>query len=148
MPPLTRNWRITASSKAQGHVRLIRTATELDALWDLQRCDTTPPLGVILSMEGADPIVTPAQAEEWWEAGLRAVGLAHYGRGQYAYGTGVSGPLSTTAFELLREFERLGMILDVTHLCDQSMRRRSTDSAAACWPAITTAGHWCRAIGN
>ena len=52
---------------------------------------------------------------------LRAVGPAHYGRSHYAYGTGVSGPLSPAGRELLREFDRVGMILDVTHLCDQSM---------------------------
>ena len=74
-------------------------------------------------MEGTDPIVSPAQASEWWEAGLRAAGLAHYGRGQYAYGTGVTGPLSPRGVELLKEFSRLGMILDVTHLCDQSMEQ-------------------------
>ena len=79
------------------------------------------PLGVVLSMEGADPVVEPEQLQEWWDAGLRAAGPAHYGRGQYAYGTGVDGPLGEKGVRLLREFERLGMLLDVTHLSDTSM---------------------------
>jgi membrane dipeptidase len=106
----------------QGHLRMIRTARELDEHWAAYRAaPQTSPLGLILSMEGTDPIVTPEQAREWHAAGLRAAGLAHYGRGQHAYGTGVSGPLSATGIELLRVMDELGMILDVTHLCDVSM---------------------------
>lgn len=105
----------------QGHVRFIRNRRELDQHWN--DAVDSPPLGIILSMEGADPIVHPQQAEEWWKVGLRAVGPAHYGRSHYAYGTGVSGPLSAAGIELLKEFQRLGMILDVTHLCDQSMEQ-------------------------
>jgi membrane dipeptidase len=103
----------------QGHIRLIRTRSELDSHW--QSASSDSPLGIILSMEGADPIVSPGQAEEWWDAGLRAVGPVHYGRSHYAYGTGVCGPLSPAGVELLEELSRLGIILDVTHLCDQSM---------------------------
>jgi membrane dipeptidase len=103
----------------QGHIRLIRRWSDLDRHWQIVADDS--PLGIILSMEGADPIVSPAQVAEWWDAGLRAVGPAHYGRSHYAYGTDVSGPLSNASVEVLKEFTRLGMILDVTHLCDQSM---------------------------
>jgi membrane dipeptidase len=108
----------------QGHVRILRTRGDLDAHWALARnASTHVPLGIILSMEGADPIVFPEQAQEWWDAGLRAVGPAHYGRSHYACGTGVSGPLSENGIKLLKQFQRLGMILDVTHLCDQSMEQ-------------------------
>ncbi|HEY7116943.1 MAG TPA: membrane dipeptidase [Tepidisphaeraceae bacterium] len=106
----------------QGHIRMIRTAGELDAHWAAyERDPARTPLGLILSMEGTDPIVTPEEAPEWFAAGLRAAGLAHYGRGQHAYGTGVDGPLSAAGIELLRMVDDLGMILDVTHLSDQSM---------------------------
>jgi membrane dipeptidase len=108
--------------EAQGLLRFIGSRTDLASHWESARknpCNT--PLGIILSMEGTDPIVTPGQARQWWDAGLRAAGLAHYGRSQHAYGTGVSGPLSDAGIVLLGEFQKLGMILDVTHLCDQSM---------------------------
>src|SRR5687767_11520594 len=36
------------------------------------RTDGRPPIGFILSMEGADPILTPDHLGEWWDAGLRA----------------------------------------------------------------------------
>jgi len=108
--------------ESQGHLRMIRTPSELDAHWTAYGADPGhTPLGLILSMEGTDPIVTPDHVHEWHAAGLRAAGLAHYGRGQHAYGTGVDGPLSAAGIEVLRTMDDAGMILDVTHLSDQSM---------------------------
>jgi membrane dipeptidase len=106
----------------QGHLRLLRTARDLDAHWTAYAANPAKePLGVILSMEGTDPITHPDEAKQWFDAGLRAAGLAHYGRGQHAYGTAVSGPLSSAGIELLRTMDDLGILLDVTHLSDQSM---------------------------
>ncbi len=105
----------------QGHIKQIRTAGELQAHWLAYQADAkNTPLGFILSMEGADPVVTPAQINQWWDQGLRAIGPAHYGRGHYAYGTAVDGPLGTRGRELLNAMGQAGMILDVTHLSDTS----------------------------
>ncbi|MCZ6675650.1 MAG: membrane dipeptidase [Candidatus Poribacteria bacterium] len=106
----------------QSEIKLIRTSDELDAHWQLwqQGGNEKLPVGIILSMECADPIVEPSQAEAWWEDGLRSVMLAHFGKSHYAFGTGVSGPLTARGIELLKEFERIGMILDLTHLSDPS----------------------------
>ena len=79
------------------------------------------PIGYVLSLEGADSIITLQHLESAYEKGLRAIGPAHYGPGTYAPGTGESGPLSNGATELLREMERLNIILDVTHLSDTSL---------------------------
>jgi membrane dipeptidase len=100
----------------QGHVRVIRSARELGEHWKTWSAspDETP-VGVIVAMEGADPIVTPAQARDWFTRGLRSVGLAHYGPSAYAVGTGTEGPLTPAGIELLMEFERLGVIVDLTH---------------------------------
>ncbi|MFV1996055.1 MAG: dipeptidase, partial [Verrucomicrobiales bacterium] len=78
------------------------------------------PIGYILSLEGADSILTPAHLERCWNDGLRALGPAHYGEGRYAFGHDVSGPIKPEGRELLREMDRLGIILDATHLCDES----------------------------
>jgi membrane dipeptidase len=78
------------------------------------------PLGFILAMEGADPILSPSHAMDWFEGGLRVVGLAHYGPSTYAHGTGCSGGLTEQGRELLRVMEEIGMILDMTHLADES----------------------------
>jgi membrane dipeptidase len=107
--------------EAQGHVTFITTRGELAAHWAAWTAhpDATP-LGIILSMEGADPIVAPEQTAHWFGLGLRAVGPAHYGRSHYAFGTAADGPLTPAGVQLLKEFMAVGMILDVTHLSDQS----------------------------
>ncbi|MAG37059.1 MAG: peptidase M19 [Dehalococcoidia bacterium] len=78
------------------------------------------PVGMIIGLESADPILTPGSAGEWWEAGVRVVSLTHYGPTRYAWGTGTTGGLTGLGPPLLREMERLGMILDLTHISDES----------------------------
>lgn len=78
------------------------------------------PIGYILSLEGADSIVDLSYLEKAYSYGLCAIGPAHYGPGTYAYGTDSFGGLGQKGRELLREMEHLNMILDATHLCDQS----------------------------
>ena len=80
----------------------------------------TAPIGYILSLEGADSILTPASLEKSYSQGLRAIGLSHYGPGTYAQGTEHTGGLGPRGKELLSEIDRLGIILDATHLCDDS----------------------------
>ena len=105
--------------EAQGKVRLIGERSALLAHLDAWRASpATAPLGFVLAMEGADPIVSPAQAGSWWEDGLRVVSLSHYGQSAYAYGTGTEGGLTEAGQALLREMERVGMILDLTHLSE------------------------------
>jgi len=107
----------------QGLLRWIKDAPTLDAhvkAWLRSELDgTSEPLGFILSMEGADPILAPDQVDEWWAAGLRIIGPAHYGVSPYAHGTGTEGGLFPPGKPLLTAMERVGMILDVTHLSDQ-----------------------------
>ncbi len=105
----------------KGVIRLIRTRGDLTSHWEKWSASpATEPIGLILSMEGADPIVSPEQVPEWFADGLRAVGPAHYGRSHYAFGTAVDGPMTPRGIELLKAFMKVGMILDVTHLSDQS----------------------------
>ena len=51
---------------------------------------------------------------------MRAVGPGHYGPGRYAQGTNATGGIGQPGRALLREMERLNIILDATHLCDDS----------------------------
>ncbi len=105
--------------ESQGKVRLIGTKSEMEAhLVDWQADSEKAPLGMILSMEGADPIVWPEQMRSWWEDGLRIVGLSHYGFSAYAHGTDTEGGLRGEAKSLLQEMEQLGAVLDTTHLAD------------------------------
>lgn len=130
--------------ESQGHLRRITSAEQLDAHWQKWQANErgSEPIGIILSMEGADPVVDSDRLGQYWDQGLRAVGLAHYGRSHYAHGTGTHGPLTERGIQLLREMDRLAMVLDVTHLCDESLQQ-----AIDLFPGIIVASHHnCRAL--
>ena len=106
----------------QGHLRFIKDWPSLEAhiqAWKADEDSRTLPLGFILSMEGADAILRPDQVQEWWDAGLRIIGPCLYGISPYGHGTSTEGGFFPAGRQLLREMERVGMILDVTHLSDQ-----------------------------
>ena len=105
----------------QGELKQIRDWQELEAhlaYWNAGEDKSQKAIGYILSLEGADSIVTHDYLETAYENGLRALGPAHYGLGRYAYGTDSSAPLSQQGKDLLRKMDELGIILDATHLCD------------------------------
>ena len=56
-------------------------------LWNDQSITGKKPIGYILTLEGADSIVTLEYLEIAYQYGLRAMGPAHYGPGRYANGT-------------------------------------------------------------
>jgi membrane dipeptidase len=119
----------------RGELSILRTAADLESHW---RKATREPSGVsggggegpgvIVMMEGADPVAEPEEVRLWHERGLRCLSLAHFGHSHYACGTPPSdptsperdGPLKPAASELLRHMQQLGMVLDLTHLSDRS----------------------------
>ena len=113
----------------QGHVRIIEDIAALDAhvaewqAWDAAHAELsedTPPLGFVISMEGADPILEPDELQEWYDVGLRLLGPTHYGPGRYAGGTGTELGLTEIGVKLVQEMERIGVVLDLTHCSDQA----------------------------
>ena len=109
-----------------GKVRLITNRSELDAhiadwhAWEEDTSRTQPVVGLVISMESADPILEPEQLPAWKESGVRIIGPAHYGPGRYAGGTSTELGLAFEGKQLLREMERLGILLDFTHLSDEA----------------------------
>jgi len=109
-----------------GDIRLINNLQDLDELisawedWEKDPLRSEPQLGFVISMESADPILKPDQLPAWKEAGVRIIGPAHYGPGRYAGGTSTELGLTPEGRMLLREMDRLGIILDLTHLSDQA----------------------------
>ena len=109
-------------------VRLILDRSQLDehiAEWNQWDANVDPHvlqprLGLVISMESADPVLQPEQLAAWKEAGLRIIGPAHYGLGRYAGGTSTEDGFTPQGLRLLQEMERLGILLDLTHLSDQA----------------------------
>ena len=107
--------------ESRGILRQIRTRPELEAhlaAWD-KDADTTP-LGYILTMEGADGIVSEDQVPEWWGEGLAIASLCHYGISAWSHGTQAPGGLTERGPRLLAAMEQVGMSLDVSHLAEQA----------------------------
>jgi membrane dipeptidase len=131
-----------------GEVHLIKNREELDKhiaawqRWDDETDLTQPRLGLVISMESADPILVPEQLSAWKEAGVRIIGPAHYGPGRYAGGTSTELGLGFEGKQLLREMEKLGILLDLTHLSDESFWE-----ALDCFNGLVLASHNnCRAL--
>lgn len=111
--------------ESTGEGVVITTGKQLDHLaeqWAQTDNRTELPVGLLIGLEGADPIMTPDQVHEWFADGVRVVSLTHYGRSRYAHGTGTGteGGLMAPGPELLREMTSCGMLLDTTHIADRS----------------------------
>jgi membrane dipeptidase len=113
-------------------------------LWLSYRDNPPPdaPIGYILSLEGADSIRAPGHLQLAYDQGLRALGPAHYGPGRYAQGTQATGGLTPLGRQLLNEMERLGIILDATHLCDDSFAEAMDLFGGPVWASHSN----CRAL--
>ena len=90
------------------------------ALWKNDTTNANKPIGYILSLEGADSMVTVEHLETAWQYGLRAMGPAHYGPGRYANGTNSTGEMGPQGIALLKKMDELNLIMDATHLCDDA----------------------------
>lgn len=125
-----------------GEIKMIATRAELDKHAALWQNGASHAIGCILSLEGADSLITPGHLERAYAQGLRAVGPAHYGPGRYAQGTQSTGGLPPLGRELLKEMERLGVILDVTHLSDECFWEALDIFSGPVWASH----HNCRAL--
>lgn len=113
-------------------------------LWNDETPRLNKPIGYILSLEGADSIVTTGHLEKAFQYGLRALGPAHYGPGRYAQGTDATGPMTPRGRALLKEMECLNIILDATHLCDESFWDALKNFNGHVWASHNN----CRALVN
>jgi len=125
---------ITGSATLERHI----------ALWNDGKPNDRKPIGYILSLEGADSLVTVGHLETAYQYGLRAVGPAHYGAGRYANGTNATGRMNANGLELLKKMEALNIILDATHLCDDAFWQAMDNFQGAVWASHNN----CRALVN
>lgn len=108
----------------QGRVRLLKSAADLDDHLNLWRDDGTP--GLVLLMEGADPIVLVADLQRWWQRGLRLIGLT-FGDTRYGRGVGgggrppAPGGLTRAGVALLERMADIGFIWDISHLTEEGV---------------------------
>jgi membrane dipeptidase len=80
---------------------------------------------MIYLMEGADGIRTPRELAEWYDLGLRLIGLAWAGT-RYCGGTGEPGPLTPEGRELIAAMADYKFVLDLSHM-DEAAALESLD---------------------
>src|SRR5687768_14772109 len=76
-------------------------------------------VNAILLMEGADAFRSAEDVGEWFDAGLRVVGLA-WKRTRMAGGTGEPGPLTDEGRALVAALDQYKIIHDASHLAEDS----------------------------
>ena len=103
-----------------GEVARLASAGAVSSHAERWRSGAERRVGIVLAMEGSDPIISPEHVQRWHDAGLRVASLVHYGLGRYAGGTGSDGGVTPAGRALLAAFEPAGVILDVTHLSDRA----------------------------
>ena len=128
-----------------GHLAQITNLKELDTHLKAWASDSeNKPIGLIRSLEGADSIISFEHLQKAYDGGLRAVGPAHYGPGVYAQGTDATGGIGQKGRDLLKEMERLNIILDASHLCDDSFWEAMDHFNGPVWASHSN----CRALVN
>jgi membrane dipeptidase len=110
--------------------RLISSRRELDPViehWSqpLKETESGHPVGMIYLMEGADGIRSPRELADWYEWGLRLIGLAWAGT-RYCGGTGDPGPLTDEGRKLISAMAEYNFILDLSHM-DEAAAYESLD---------------------
>ena len=103
-----------------GHVSLLHSGSEVAAhLTRYAQDQAHTPLGVVLLMEGADPVLDAEDLPFWVSQGVRIVGPA-WKRTRYSGGTGAPGSLTPAGTELLHAMRDHGVTLDASHLADDA----------------------------
>lgn len=114
-----RDAREMAAKAFSDQVRLIRDAGELEQ---------DGPLGIVLHLEGAEPIGEDLEElERWYELGLRSLGPVwsrpnRFGDGvqfRFPSSPDTGGGLTPAGERLIRRCEQLGIAVDLSHLTER-----------------------------
>jgi len=120
---------------------LVRTKNDLQnilAPWLETPADypqKTHPVGLLLSMEGAEGVEHPEDLHEWWQAGVRIIGPVWSG-GRYCGGTLVPGEFTKEGYQILDTMAEIGFPMDIAH-----MNERSARQALDYFPGTVIASH-------
>ncbi len=101
--------------------RLLRAQEELhDHLDEWESDASSPPVGLVILMEGAEAVGDPSELAEWWERGVRIIGPAWAGT-RFCGGTGEPGPMTKEGHALLEGMADLDLILDISHMDEKAV---------------------------
>jgi len=100
------------SQQSSGAMRIIQRPADFSR--------QVPETQAILLMEGADPLRDETDVRNFFESGLRIVGLAWKEGTRYAGGNARPGPLTRDGAAMVKTLDRFGIIHDLSHLADEA----------------------------
>jgi membrane dipeptidase len=109
------------TDQAPDHFQFIAKRADMESViadWNDPN-HSTHPVGLVPLMEGAEGVLSPAELDEWWQAGLRMIGPAWAGT-RFCGGTHDPGPLTDDGRALLEAMAELGFTLDLSHMDELS----------------------------
>ena len=101
-----------------GWVRLVTNKAELEA--HLKAWGSDRVTGLVVLMEGAEPVREPKEVSFWAEQGVRLIGPS-WNRTRYAGGTREPGGLTELGRELLAAMQEHRLALDLSHMDEQAV---------------------------
>jgi membrane dipeptidase len=102
---------------------LIQAREELGFLvkkWTGTSDEEMAPVGLVLLIEGAECVRTLDDLAEWWQLGIRMIGLAWW-KTRFCGGTGEPGPLTQAGYQLLDGMAEYGFSLDISHMDEEAV---------------------------
>lgn len=104
----------------------VRTQSDLQESlkpWKTTAADypqTTHPVGLMITLEGAEGVARVDDLEYWWEHGVRSVGPV-WGGGRYCGSNREPGPVTPEGRRFMEKMAELGFMLDLAHMSEQSI---------------------------
>lgn len=95
----------------------------------------THPVGLVTLMEGAEGVGHPDELEEWWQAGVRAIGLVWAGT-RLCGGSYEGEGFTREGYAFMEAMAGLGFTLDISH-----MNELSANQALDTYPGAVMASH-------
>ncbi len=116
---------------------------------DVERIEKTGKRVIMTGVENAYPVgLDLANVRKFYDLGARYITITHSGNNQFADSSGARQPLhhglSALGRQLVAEMNRLGMMIDVSHIADQSF----WDIIEATKAPVIASHSGCRALCN
>jgi membrane dipeptidase len=132
---LYRRWAVTSP-----RIELVTERQQLDSVvasWAEASAQESRRIGLVLTMENADPIKSPEEVAFWAEQGIKIIGPAWHSN-RYSGDTRDGGPLTALGRQLLTQMAALGLTLDLSHMSEEACLEAL---ATYDGPAIASHGH-------
>ena len=107
------------------NISLVHSQSDLDHVLETWADDSAlskRTQGIVIAMDGAEPIREPKQFEDWLELGVRIVAPACLST-RYCAAAGADGVLTLLGYDLLEVLASFNVLLDLAHMSERAMKQ-------------------------